>query len=427
MKSEQKKASNRFLELEGIRGIAAIVVVLYHFLLAFYLFSFFGPKSPGLTQHMRFEDNLYGSPFSGFISGTFAVAIFFVLSGFVLSIGYFQTGKMSIVKRLASKRYLRLMLPALASLLLCYFLIRIGASHIKEASAITNSTWLASNWNFVPHLSEVLRDGFLTIFTQDPIHSYNNVLWTMSYEFAGSFLVFLFLALFAKTPNRWVLYAILSVVTFNTWFFAFVIGMVFADMYSRGYLKQKTRSLFFALPLLLTGIYLGGYPFGNDLSGTAYFFYGQLPFSGLNYQIISLTLGAAIIVSVVLATSQVANILRKKYISKLGKYTFSLYLVHIPILYTFSSAVFVASTAHFGYNKSVLITLLASIPVVVATTILFEKYIDTNAIKFANYISDVYFGEKKIAVIGHIQRQFKKINKKLVPHTKPILPLEELE
>lgn len=95
----QKK---RFNELEGLRGVAAVVVALYHFLLAFYAIAFFGPAA-GSVQNMRFEDNLYGNPIMVFLSGTFAVGIFFVLSGFVLSIAFFQTKKSEVVKKLATK------------------------------------------------------------------------------------------------------------------------------------------------------------------------------------------------------------------------------------------------------------------------------------------------------------------------------------
>src|SRR4051812_4008381 len=109
-----KKGQGRFAELEGLRGVAAIMVVLYHFLLAFYSLAFLGiGNGYEVAQHMRLEDNLYGNPIMAFLSGSFAVAIFFVLSGFVLSIGFFATKKHEILQKLAAKRYLRLMLPAL--------------------------------------------------------------------------------------------------------------------------------------------------------------------------------------------------------------------------------------------------------------------------------------------------------------------------
>lgn len=72
------KKHERFAELEGLRGAAAIAVALYHNILAFYPVIFLGFYSVfPVTQHVWFEDNLHGSPFSALLSGTFAVAIFF--------------------------------------------------------------------------------------------------------------------------------------------------------------------------------------------------------------------------------------------------------------------------------------------------------------------------------------------------------------
>jgi peptidoglycan/LPS O-acetylase OafA/YrhL len=119
------KESGRLLALEGLRGVAAIVVVIFHALLIFYEYMVFGP-SVASTQHMGLEDNLFGSPFRIFFAGTFAVAIFFVLSGFVLSIGFLSKGKKIILQKLALKRYLRLMLPALASVMIAWLLITLG-------------------------------------------------------------------------------------------------------------------------------------------------------------------------------------------------------------------------------------------------------------------------------------------------------------
>lgn len=383
------------MELEGLRGIAAVIVALYHFSLAFYLVAFFGIGSTAPVQHIRIEDNLYANPIMGLLSGTFAVAIFFVLSGFVLSIGFFQTGRLDIVKKLAAKRYLRLMLPAFASILICYLLITFGLSHTGAAGAITGSTWLANSWQFVPNFFDMIQHSVFGIFV-DGRSFYNNVLWTMTTEFLGSFLVFGVLLLFAQSKYRWIVYGVLVYATFNTWFLGFIIGMILADLYARGTIVQQARNLLFIVPLLLFSIYLGGYPHGSDVQGTAYAIFPMLLGGTGSYQTLSMTLGATIIVFSLLWTSQFAGFMRKKYISSLGKYTFALYLVHIPILYTFTTGVFVWLHGFLGYNKAVLASFVLSVPVVWAATLLFEKYVDRNAIRFSSYCAAIYFGERQL-------------------------------
>lgn len=384
---------NRFWELEGLRGVASVIVVISHFLLAFYSLAFLGYNSGfSVGQNMRFEDNIYGNPLSVFLSGSFAVAIFFVLSGFVLSIGFFQTGKLDIVKKLAAKRYLRLMIPALTSILIAYVLMIFGLSWAHQVAEITQSGWLMSAWNFSPDFFKALKDGLYGIFI-DNGNEYNGALWTMTTEFFGSFMVFGFLALFSQFKYRWVLYAVLFLATFNTWYMAFVIGMVLAELYSRGILVQKSRNWLLILLLLTIGLFLGGYPrFGTQ--GTLYEV--LVPnVEGINWFIVNLTIGATIIIAVVLGAKQIAKLFTNKHIRRLGKYTFSMYLIHLSILYTFTSAMFLLFNQYFqlGFNVSVILSMLISIVPLWGATILFEKYIDSKAITFSNYIANILLGK----------------------------------
>lgn len=380
--------NKRFEELEGLRGIAAVIVVFYHFLLAFYLFAFLGP---GQTQTQGFEDNLYGNPIMVLLSGTFAVAIFFVLSGFVLSIGFFQSGKMEIVRKLAAKRYLRLMLPALAATLICFVIIKLNISQLHAVADISKSGWLGGTWLFNPDLFMAFKSATFDIFMVSG-SPFNNVLWTMAFEFAGSFLVFGFIALFGKQQHRWLAYLVVLIITFNTWFFAFIAGMMIADLYAHGKLKAKKRNLMYALPLLAGALFVAGYPYGST-QGTIYQY---LSFSSFNIQwsIMYITLGAIGVMLIILGTEQIAKLFRFKAIRTLGRYTFSMYLVHLAVLYTFAMAVFLFlfNTIGLSFNKSALLAVVTSLPVVAVVSYYFEKYIDAPSTKLASYVGNVFLG-----------------------------------
>ena len=70
------------MELEGLGYIAAIMVVAFHARVVFYPVLFYGSHHPfAPTQHTPLEMSLFGSPLNFILSGAFAVAIFFVLSG----------------------------------------------------------------------------------------------------------------------------------------------------------------------------------------------------------------------------------------------------------------------------------------------------------------------------------------------------------
>lgn len=386
-----EKQKKRFDELEGLRGFAAAMVVIYHFLLAFYIVTFFG-TSGGNVQHMRFEDNLYGSPFTALFSGTFMVAIFFVLSGFVLSIGFFQTGKASIVKKLAAKRYIRLMIPALASVMIAFLLLSAGLVFLKqEVSVITGSEWLQKSWRVTPDFFTAIQSGAFGSFIKQG-NPYNNVLWTMVYEFAGSFLVFGSLLIFGKLKYRWVFYGFLAFATFNTWFFAFVAGMVMADLYARGYLVTKKYRWWVTAPLVAGVLFLGAYPY-KSVEGTLYQ-YITLPSLDINWSIFYLTIASIGAVAAVLLCKQIAVLFRRSFMSKLGKYTFALYLIHLPVLYTFGMAMFLVfyQKLELGYNLSALLAIATSMPLVAGVTVLFERYIDAPSVRLSSYVANILLG-----------------------------------
>src|SRR3954452_14928711 len=77
--------SRKFLvELEALRGIAAIIVLVHHFMLGF------TPRFHGLLYPDQ-PLSLLGTPVFALINGSAAVVIFFVLSGFVLTVGLFKS------------------------------------------------------------------------------------------------------------------------------------------------------------------------------------------------------------------------------------------------------------------------------------------------------------------------------------------------
>ena len=405
----------RLDELEGLRGIAAVVVAVHHFLLLFWGVAFLGVGA-GFVQYMRLEDNLYGNPLMVLLSGPFAVAVFFVLSGFVLSIGFFQTGKIEIVQKLAAKRYLRLMLPALASVMLCFVIIGLGVSRIHEVAEITSANWLAERWAFQPDFFAAMKSGIYDIFVQSG-NPYNSVLWTMMYEFAGSFLVFGFLALCGKLKYRWVLYVVLGIVTFNTWFFAFIVGMAMADLYALGIIQSKRRRLRLAIPFLGAMLFLGGYPYGAGVEGTAYQYIAAIGGS-TNWSMLSFTVGAAGIILALLMVEQFAKPMRSKYVAGLGKYTFSIYLVHLAVLYTFGVGLFLLfrNTFGIGFNAAALLAVAASLPVVAGLSYLFERYIDAPSIRLSSYVGNVFLEKIPVSDVTHrARRAYRRVMKPFRP------------
>lgn len=75
---------NKIHSAESLRGIACIAVVLSHLLGVFYpqLHNF----SKSTLPQFPILETIHNSPFAFFYSGTGAVFVFFVLSGYVLTL-----------------------------------------------------------------------------------------------------------------------------------------------------------------------------------------------------------------------------------------------------------------------------------------------------------------------------------------------------
>jgi len=247
--------------LDGLRGIASLSVVFCHLLLWFYPAVITGLI---VNAHNKHELALYRLPVNIFWNGNFAVCIFFVLSGFVLSYKFLATKDPDVLTSSAFRRYPRLMIPAFGSVMIGYACIRL---HLfwNTQQAVLNKTpgSVLGFWSQTGGFLSALWQGLLGIFTEQLTFAqhFNGVLWTMYFEFIGSFIVFGTLALFRSVNTRKFAYILLAVVFAKTYFLGFVLGMVLADLHNSSY-KMKVFQLdslkAFAVPV--AGILLGTYP-----------------------------------------------------------------------------------------------------------------------------------------------------------------------
>ena len=107
-------SKNREEQLDGLRGIAALIVMNSHFICAFfpYLNSKFFPEIFGQSNSNSYLIKfLQSPPVSIFFNGHAAVCVFFVLSGYVLAIPFHQKNLEKLYLRILS-RYLRLNIPS---------------------------------------------------------------------------------------------------------------------------------------------------------------------------------------------------------------------------------------------------------------------------------------------------------------------------
>jgi len=111
-------------------------VLLFHYLAVFFPAAVGGHQS---LAHLRFEAPFYKSPLWFLVNGDFSVSIFFVLSGYVLTRDIYRNNDRRTVVRRAVGRLFRLGIPAGASIVLVFFLLKGNLYFINSAADITGS------------------------------------------------------------------------------------------------------------------------------------------------------------------------------------------------------------------------------------------------------------------------------------------------
>lgn len=150
--------------LNGIRGLAALFVVANHFVVAFYP-ALYNSDINQIHTASAVELLIAKSPLNLFYNGNFAVCIFFILSGYVLSNKYFSTMDNEVLVASAVKRYFRLLVPVFVTVLLVFFLMKISFFFNNKAGALSFSDWwLGSFWNFEPTLLHTLQNAVFDVF-----------------------------------------------------------------------------------------------------------------------------------------------------------------------------------------------------------------------------------------------------------------------
>jgi peptidoglycan/LPS O-acetylase OafA/YrhL len=379
--------NNRIDYLDGLRGIASLIVFINHYLLSFYP-ALFLQKPDYVHTTSNIEGVIAKTPISVFYSGGFAVCIFFVLSGYVLSYKYFINKSYEYLASSAVKRYIRLAIPILASVIFSFIILCFnGYSNFEIATTYTKNTfWFSSLWNIHPNIYEALREGCFSSLFEGSTLNYNSVLWTMNIEFMGSLFVFALLALAGNLKNHYFIYGLLILLFKGGFFTAFTIGLALCDYYTSEERKNiKTPIL---ILLLLPVIYLGAYQ-GIEANSI----WEPLKFLSSINKSIPYILAAGLLMLIIINSPKTQHVLSHKWFRFLGKVSFSLYLIHLSILGSFSCFLFKFFYEHFTltYFASFIFTFIISLPTALFLSYLMYRFVDSNAVKLSANLYTRFF------------------------------------
>lgn len=367
--------NNKLGAVEGVRGWACLVAFMSHVMFTFYPYVH-GLRPRGYHPSSN-EEFLFNSPFSFFFSGSAAVFVFFVLSGYILTYVICKGEQPRRVVELSIKRYPRLAIPAIAS---CIFSLLIIDFVKPDASLL--SGFAQGFGKFETSLLSSIIDGGYTTFFVGGHGLYNWVLWTMKIELIGSFILF-FTCLLANFSKYRVIAAVIAIAaiyslvnnaTEKFGYIAFIIGFLIHD-----HGKRITGASQFIV--LIAGLYLAGF----HANSNSYSFIST--FFGVNAGLISYTISASLIVYSVLMGDSLNSALSNKLSLLLGKLSFSIYLTHLPILFSVGVYVFNVTSVSLGHFESTVLATIASLTATLLVSIVFQKTVDTPSMKFSGYLA----------------------------------------
>lgn len=324
----------RYQQLDALRGLAALTVVMQHFL----------SVMPAMVSHSDSAwVNLWKySPLHITWAGYEAVIFFFILSGFVLSLPFYGE-RSTPYSSYAFKRICRIYLPYVAAILIAM----VVSISFSKGNFVGASDWLNGLFNQGFTWSSLFQHLFLIgLFDYK---AYNSVVWSLIHEMRIS-LIFPFIMYFVVNRLSWKMTLLVAVVlsvvgsalnakfsTPETVTIHYYITIHYMAMFIVGALLAKHRHYWIEwfqniqkslrIACLLIGVLAYTYSY--------WFFPGitQIHLRLIDNWVISL--GAVLFIMFSLTSRSVTQLLSRSVVLFVGKTSFSIYLYHLIVLYLF--------------------------------------------------------------------------------------------
>ncbi|KAF3480891.1 uncharacterized protein GIQ15_06238 [Arthroderma uncinatum] len=424
--------------LDGLRGWACLLVFNFHF-----LFTYTNKSMVGWGFAHRNRNVLQLPVVHLLISGHAMVAVFFVLSGYVLSYKSLKLLRTrsweQAFRSLASstfRRAFRLFIPAIVSILFITLAVRLGVYDYSEWVRQEGRTITGTDEEHPPIFltcKEQIWDAYLAaVHLVDPwnwnlyYNAYNPHLWTIPVEFRCS--LFLFIVLLSTSLLRiWCRLASVSFLTFycirwGRWDVAlFLSGMMMAELdityngatLSHGHatlLPTQANSTEYSVekippchqPLSLRVMYILAFSLGLYIASCPNRFQEYTPgfrflstFTPKSYaekHRFLQSIGAIILVFCISRCHTLQRPFLNHLAQYLGHISFSLYVVHGPILHSLGYSImsciwqWMGRKSDFQFCLGLLLGYVVCLLVSIWAAHMFWRVVDLPTVRFAKWL-----------------------------------------
>ncbi|KAH6856093.1 acyltransferase 3 [Chaetomium sp. MPI-CAGE-AT-0009] len=350
--------------LDGLRGFAAFLVYIHHH----QLWAHGLPGAVAFESGFGHGDKFYFASFffvrNFFTGGHMAVAVFFVISGYVLSmkpLSLIHAGEhLKLFDNLASaffRRWFRLYIPIIVTTfvyVMSWHVFGIWTAQAEAKGTVGEELW---NWYVeFKNFSFLFKEGW-------PWMEANSHLWSIALEMRGSVVTYMACMALARATHKARLLCLFGLSVYflyvvDGYYCAlFMAGMLQCDLdllaKKDGYFPRWLRRLepyktFIYYHAFVIGMYLGGVPSLTreltDLRGSKGWYYLSFlkPQAVFDYKWFYLFLAGNMIVACIPRIPWLRRFFESRFCQFLGRVSFALYLVHGPILGTLGDRLYYA-------------------------------------------------------------------------------------
>ncbi len=350
---EQNISARRFGELDAIRGIAALIVVFHHCLVVA-TSPDFHVRAGNFINRLGIEPRLWLElpPFRLLFAGHAAVGVFFVLSGFVLTLPILTKRQPSYARYL-TKRFFRLYVPFAVAILFAALI----CSLIQPRPIAQLNDWFNASWSEPISIPLVLDHLAMT----GRNISLDNPMWSLVFEVRISF-VFPLLALGVLLKPRISMLVSIGLVTLlslpevRNWLNFSIVNEDGKTAVS-ALADTICLSLYFVIGILLAAHHEAITQSISRIRIWQKFgfwmltlFLLEVPAQTPYFDLVFIPPGAGLLIVLCLSSPAAKRILSHSVLHWLGRVSYSLYLTHVIVL---------VSLVHLLFGKMPLLLILS--------------------------------------------------------------------
>lgn len=423
--------------LDGLRGWACLLVFNFHFLFTY---------TWKVAEGWGFAGGNFGIHqlpfFHMLISGHIMVAIFFVISGYVLSYKPLKTIRsrsfeeaFTVLASSTFRRALRLYIPSITGLACVFVAVRLGLYNYSWGVIKEGHTIVGTNEQHPPIYRSTIRqfwDLYHTItILMNPFdwglfyNNYNPHLWTIPVEFRCSIVLFITILATSRLTSIIRMPLVVSLIWFCSRYgrwdvILFLCGMLMAEIDlingtwerpanssavrdDRTHIRLCPGGKIFAtvsrrrlwLTVFVLGLYFGSSPnLGFKWTPGYMWIWKITPKTYGEPHRFPQTIGATLIIFGINHSPNIQKLFTNPLSQYLGKISFAFYIVHGPILHSLGYSIMpsiwamTGKESNFQYCLGFLIGWSICLPISIWAGDIFWRAVDVPSVKFARWIEN---------------------------------------